>query len=80
MLAPVLPTVPEPKKLTTGRLIKSLTSFAQRSRSKRNRWLGTGVIDVGTLSWLVTSHIKEIDSKYWDTYKIMITVFDEREV
>jgi hypothetical protein len=43
------------RRLTTGWLIKSLTSFARHTKWKSNRWLGDGVIDVGTLRCLVTS-------------------------
>ncbi len=45
------------RRLTTGRLIKSLTSFAQPRTQKRNRCLRPGVSDVGTSSWLVTSRV-----------------------
>jgi hypothetical protein len=44
----------------TGRLIKSLTSFAQDTKCKRNRWLGAGVSDVGTYSWRPTSRMRRV--------------------
>jgi hypothetical protein len=43
------------RRLTTGWLIHSLTSFAQHTKWKHNRLLGPGVSDVGTSGWLVTS-------------------------
>ncbi len=43
MSAPVL-SIPEAKRLTTGWLIKSLTSFAQPTGIKLNRWLGVGSV------------------------------------
>ncbi len=48
------------KRLTSGRLIKWLTSFTQPTKWKRNRWIGVGVSDVGTLNWLVTSRIRRV--------------------
>ena len=59
MLA-LVPSTQVPKRLTTGWLIKLLTSFARHTRSKRNRWLGAGGSDVGTLSWLPTSRMRRV--------------------
>jgi hypothetical protein len=52
-----VPPTRVPRRLTTGQLIKLLSSFVQPTKSKQNRWLGSGVSDVGTSSWLVTSRI-----------------------
>ena len=46
--ARVLPTR-MPRRLTIRRLTKLLTSFAQPIKQKRDRWLGVGVNNVGTL-------------------------------
>ncbi len=42
------------RRLTTGWLIKLLISLTQPTKWKHNRWLGSGVSDVGTSSWLGT--------------------------
>ena len=55
-----VPLTREPKRLTTGRLIKLLTSFAQPTKQKRNKWFGAGFNDVGTSSWLVTSRTRRV--------------------
>ncbi len=49
-----------PRRLTTGLLISLLTSFAQHTKWKRNRWLGTEVSDVGTSSWPDNSRIRRV--------------------
>jgi hypothetical protein len=59
MLAPV-PLTRVPKRLTTGWLINLLTSFAQPTKLKHNRWIGVGVNDVDTSSWLVTSQTRRV--------------------
>ena len=56
----LVPPTRVPRRLTTGRLIKSLTFFAQHTKRKRNRWLGAGVSDVGTSSWLVTLRTRRV--------------------
>ena len=38
------PSTRVPRRLTTGRLIKYLTSFGQHTKRKRNRWLGTALV------------------------------------
>jgi hypothetical protein len=45
---PLLRTYP-PRRLTTGRLNKLMTSFAQPTKWKRNRWLGVGVGECGDI-------------------------------
>jgi hypothetical protein len=39
------------RRNTTGQLISLLTSFAQHTKWKHNRWLGAEVSDVGTWTW-----------------------------
>jgi hypothetical protein len=82
-----VPLTREPKRLTTGRLIKLLTSFAQPTKQKRNRWFGDGVNDVGTSSsrvtsrtrrsrclWCWTSSSSMIDGEVVLTLVLMVTV------
>ncbi len=44
------------KRLTSGQFLKLMTFSSQHTKRKRNRWLGAGVSNVGTSSWLWLPH------------------------
>jgi hypothetical protein len=61
----LVPPTRVPRRLTTGRLLKLLTFSAQHTKRKRNRWLGAGVSNVRTSSWLAASRMQRPRRCLW---------------
>ena len=65
--SPLVPPTRVPRRFTTERLVRLLTSFTQPPKWKHNRWLRTGGSDVGILNWLVISRMWRVRCLWWWT-------------
>jgi hypothetical protein len=57
-------------------LTNSLTYFTQHTKQKPNRWLGTGVSNVGTSSFPDTSRMRRVLCLWWWTFTSLTTDFN----